>query len=38
YLFIKRRVEPRLVELGISRVAVSRINTENPQRFFEGKK
>ncbi|MBI4198811.1 MAG: phosphotriesterase-related protein [Chloroflexi bacterium] len=36
YLFIKRRVEPRLVELGVSRVAVGRINTENPRRFFEG--
>ncbi len=37
FLFIKRRVEPRLVEMGVSRVAVARINTDNPRRFFEGR-
>ena len=37
YLFIKRNVEPRLVELGVPSDVVNNINTDNPQRFFEGR-
>ncbi len=37
YLFIQRRVEPRLAELGVPRDVVAKINTDNVRRFFEGK-
>ena len=36
YLFIQRRVLPRLLELGASPDAVRMLNEENPRRFFEG--
>jgi predicted metal-dependent phosphotriesterase family hydrolase len=34
YLFITRRVLPRLRELGASEGDVQQIMVENPQRFF----
>ena len=36
YLFITRRVLPRLMELGASEGEINRIMVENPRRFFEG--
>ena len=36
YLFIQRRVLPRLLELGASPEAVRKLNEENPRRFFDG--
>ena len=36
YLFIKRRVLPRLRELGVAEEAVKRLNEDNPRLFFEG--
>ncbi len=36
YLFIKRRVLPRLIEMGVSAEAVRILNEDNPRRFFEG--
>ena len=36
YLFITRRVLPRLTELGASDEDIHRIMVENPRRFFEG--
>ena len=38
YLFITRRVVPRLKELGVSAADVDRIMVDNPRRFFEGSK
>ncbi len=37
YLFITRRVLPRLAELGASQDDIHKIMTDNPRRFFEGK-
>jgi phosphotriesterase-related protein len=37
YLFIQRKVLPRLRELGASEEAIDRIMVDNPRRFFEGK-
>ena len=37
YLFITRRVLPRLIELGASQDDIHKIMTDNPRRFFEGK-
>jgi phosphotriesterase-related protein len=36
YLFITRKVLPRLLELGASEEDVQRIMVDNPRRFFEG--
>lgn len=36
YLFIKRRVLPRLLELGVAEDAVRKLNEDNVRRFFEG--
>lgn len=36
YLFISRKVLPRLREMGISEDMVNQIMVENPRRFFEG--
>ena len=36
YLFISRKVLPRLREMGISEDTVNQIMVENPRRFFEG--
>lgn len=36
YLFVQRRVLPRLRELGVPERAVQRLVVENPRRFFEG--
>jgi predicted metal-dependent phosphotriesterase family hydrolase len=36
YLFIKRRVLPRLLEMGASSETVHMLNENNPRRFFEG--
>ena len=36
YLFITRRVLPRLRELGVSEEAVQRLVVDNPRSFFEG--
>jgi len=36
YLFIKRVVEPRLLDLGVSPEMITRITESNPRRFFEG--
>jgi len=36
YLFIHRRVLPRLKKLGVSEEAVHQIMVDNPRRFFEG--
>ncbi len=38
YLFITRRVLPRLRELGVSEQAIDDIMVGNPRRFFEGKR
>ena len=35
YLFIKRKVLPKLIELGVSENNVNALNTKNVQRFFE---
>lgn len=37
YLFIKRRVLPRLRELGATDQQVQQLMVENPRRFFEGR-
>ncbi|MBI4312618.1 MAG: phosphotriesterase-related protein [Chloroflexi bacterium] len=37
YLFIHRRVDPRLVELGVPKDVVAKLNNDNPRRFFEGR-
>ena len=37
YLFITRKVLPRLRELGVSEEAVQKIVVDNPRRFFEGR-
>ena len=37
YLFITRRVLPRLAQLGASQDDIHKIMTDNPRRFFEGK-
>ena len=37
YLFITRRVLPRLLELGASEDDIHKIMVDNPRRFFEGK-
>ncbi|HAL49415.1 MAG TPA: phosphotriesterase-related protein [Dehalococcoidia bacterium] len=36
YLFITRRVLPRLIESGCTQEMLDRIMTDNPRRFFEG--
>ena len=36
YLFITRRVLPRLRELGVSDEDIQRIMVQNPRHFFEG--
>ncbi|MBI3953452.1 MAG: phosphotriesterase-related protein, partial [Chloroflexi bacterium] len=36
YLFITRRVLPRLRELGVSARDVEKLNNDNPRRFLEG--
>jgi len=36
YLFIKRHVLPRLIELGVSEKSATALNEENVKRFFEG--
>ena len=36
YMFIKRRVLPRLLELGVAPETVRTLNEDNPRRFFEG--
>jgi len=36
YLFITRKVLPRLRELGCSQESLDRIMVDNPKRFFEG--
>ena len=36
YLFVTRRVLPRLKELGCSQEMLDRIMVDNPRRFFEG--
>ena len=36
YLFIKRRVLPRLSEMGVSEDVIRQIMVDNPRRFFEG--
>ena len=38
YLFITRKVLPRLRELGASQEQIDDIMVNNPRRFFEGKK
>jgi len=38
YLFITRKVLPRLKELGASQEQIDDIMVNNPRRFFEGKK
>jgi len=38
YLFITRRVLPRLRELGVSQQAIDQMMVDNPRRFFEGKR
>ena len=37
YLFITRRVLPRLAQLGATQDDIHKIMTDNPRRFFEGK-
>ena len=37
YLFITRRVLPRLLELGASEDDIHKIMVDNPRRFFEGR-
>lgn len=36
WLFTKRRVFPRLLELGISQAQIDALNVDNPRRFFGG--
>ena len=36
WLFTKRRVYPRLLELGITRAQVDALNVDNPRRFLGG--
>jgi predicted metal-dependent phosphotriesterase family hydrolase len=36
YLFITRKVLPRLREMGVPEEAVNQIMVDNPRRFFEG--
>jgi phosphotriesterase-related protein len=36
YLFVTRRVLPRLEEMGCSRELINQIMVDNPRRFFEG--
>ena len=36
YLFITRKVLPRLREMGVSEEAIDQIMVDNPRRFFEG--
>jgi phosphotriesterase-related protein len=38
YLFITRRVLPRLRELGVSQQAIDTMMVDNPRRFFEGRR
>jgi phosphotriesterase-related protein len=38
YLFITRRVLPRLRELGVSQQALDTMMVDNPRRFFEGRR
>ena len=35
FLFIKRHVLPRLLELGVAEDAVRKLNEDNVRRFFE---
>jgi phosphotriesterase-related protein len=37
YLFITRKVLPRLREMGVSEATISQIMVDNPRRFFEGR-
>ena len=37
YLFIKHKVLPRLLELGVSEKDVNALNEDNVRRFFENK-
>ncbi len=37
YLFITRRVLPRMKEMGIAEGTIRQITVENPRRFFEGR-
>ena len=37
YLFITRRVLPRLRELGATEDDIHKIMVDNPRRFFEGR-
>ena len=37
YLFIKHKVLPRLMELGVSEQAVNALNEGNVRRFFENR-
>ena len=36
YLFITRKVLPRLRELGATEAAIREMTVDNPRRFFEG--
>ena len=36
YMFINRKVLPRLRELGATQEQIDRLTTANPRRFFEG--
>ncbi|MFC1803885.1 phosphotriesterase-related protein, partial [Thermoproteota archaeon] len=36
YLFISRKVLPRLREMGVSEDMINQMMVENPRRFFEG--
>ena len=36
YLFVKRRVLPRLIEMGVPEEQVNCLNQDNVRRFFEG--
>ncbi|MCH7787664.1 MAG: hypothetical protein IIC22_09150, partial [Chloroflexi bacterium] len=36
YLFITRKVLPRLRELGATEEQINQIMVDNPRRFFEG--
>ena len=36
YLFVKRQVMPRLIEMGVPEEKVNRLNQHNVRRFFEG--
>lgn len=37
YLFITRKVLPRLREMGVSEATIAQIMVDNPRRFFEGR-